>query len=76
MPQLNLYIDDDLLKKIESAAKMADTSISRWVRNRLIGAMGETWPEGYFGVFGSLAETDLARPPQGELSDDAPREIL
>ena len=76
MPQLSLYVDADLLKKIESAAKMADTSISRWVRDSLVGAMSETWPQGYFDVFGSLAETDLARPPQGQLDDDVAREAL
>ena len=43
---------------------------------RAVGAIGETWPEGYFDVFGSLAETDLARPPQGQLSDDVAREAL
>lgn len=76
MPQLNLYVNDELLEKIQSAARMADTSISKWVRNRLVGAMADTWPEGYFDVFGSLAGVDLARPEQGDLADDAARRSL
>ena len=73
MPQLNLYVNEELLKKIEAAAKMADTSISKWARTKLAGAMVETWPDGYFDVFGSLVEMDLARPSQGDLADDAAR---
>ncbi len=76
MPQLNLYVNDELLKKIEAAARMADTSISKWVRNRLVGTMSKTWPEGYFDVFGSLGEVDLARPSQGDLANDAARRSL
>ena len=71
MPQLNLYVNDEFLNRIRAAARMANMSISKWVRTKLLGVMVETWPDGYFDVFGSLAGEDLARPLQGNLADDA-----
>jgi hypothetical protein len=71
MPQLNVYVDEDLLKKIEKAARLEHSSISGWVRKRLAGTMENAWPEGYFDLLGSLADTDLHRPAQGRLADDA-----
>ncbi len=64
MPQLNVYLDGKLLRKIQAAAKMEGCSISKWVRNKLTHAMQKTWPEGYFDVFGSLSDVDLRRPKQ------------
>ncbi len=76
MPQVSIYVDEDLLKKIERAAKKEHASISKWVQEKLRRALEDTWPKGYFELFGSLADTDFERPPQPSLADDAPREQL
>lgn len=43
---------------------------SRWVTQKLAQAL-EEWPEGYFQVLGSLADSDLERPAQPKRSRTA-----
>lgn len=73
MAQLTVYIDDKTLKQITSQAKIENSSISKWVKKRLTGSLKSSWPEGYFEVFGSLADVQLDRPEQPLLSRDTKR---
>jgi hypothetical protein len=54
MPQLSLYIDEETLSKIETAAKINKTSISKWVSERLKESLANSWPENYESLFGSV----------------------
>jgi hypothetical protein len=54
MPQISLYIDEPTLKKIETAAKIEDVSLSKWVNSKLKGALEKSWPQGYFELFGTM----------------------
>ena len=76
MPQLNVYIDDKTLKKIESAARAGHSSISKWVKLRLTQSLKSSWPEGYFDLFGSLKGTRLKRPAQLKFGRNARRAKL
>ncbi len=76
MPQLNLYIDEKMLKKIERSAQNEKTSLSSWVRNRLESSIDSAWPSGFFDLFGSLKKSDMTRPNQPSLSKDSKREII
>ena len=76
MPQLNVYLDKKTMEKVKDAAGMENSSVSKWVRTKLDHALKGDWPEGYFEVFGSLADVDLKRPDQGKLADDSKRETL
>ena len=76
MPQLSIYVNKEMRKKIERAAKIERCSVSSWARNKLARAIENTWPEGYFEIFGALADQDFERPPQGSFRDDTPRESL
>lgn len=73
MPQISLYIDEPTLKKIETAAKLEETSLSQWVRSRLVTSLDTSWPEGYLALFGSLKDSNLQRPAQPKASQDAKR---
>ena len=76
MAQINLYVDNGTLKKISQAAKREHKSISKWVCMRLAIALERTWPEGYFDLFGSLADPSFTRPNQPDFSKDIPRKDL
>lgn len=76
MPQLSLYIDDETLKKIETAAKISNTSISRWVTERLKESLANTWPENYESLFGSVEDDSFVNEKQKSFADDSEREKL
>jgi len=76
MAQLTVYIDDETLAKVERSARMANISISRWVREKLSEIVATEWPDGFFDLFGSLSEGDLDRPAQPAANTDLPRESL
>lgn len=60
MPQLSLYIDDETLLKIETAAKINKTSISKWVSERLRESLANTWPDNYCSLFGSVEDDSFS----------------
>jgi hypothetical protein len=56
MPQLSFYIDAETLAKIETAAKINNTSVSEWVTERLKESLTMNWPENYGNLFGSITD--------------------
>lgn len=76
MAQVTIYLNDEIAHRVESAAKEAGVSTSSWVRARLEQSLSQQWPEGYFNLFGCLADSDLERPEQPSLALDLPREAL
>lgn len=66
MPQLNLYVDDELMEQIRRAADTADLSISRYVAQLVRRKIENEWPENFFEeVLGGWQGEPLARAPQG-----------
>ena len=76
MAQLTLYIDEEILKRIEMSAKREHVSISQWVKNRLLKSFRHAWPQNYYQLFGSLSKDELKRPVQPKFSEDHRREKL
>ena len=76
MPQLSLYIDADILLKIETAAKINNTSISKWVSDRLKESLSTRWPENYKSLFGSIKDETFNVEETESFSVDAKREEL
>ncbi|MBM4236599.1 MAG: toxin-antitoxin system, antitoxin component [Firmicutes bacterium] len=56
MPQLSIYLDAETIKKIEKAAAIENTSISKWVSARLTGHLENKWPDNYSNLFGSIKD--------------------
>lgn len=73
MAQLTVYIDDDTRRRIEEAAKIAEVSVSQWVKERLTTALQSDWPDHYFDVFGSLRDVEIERPEQPDPAHDVRR---
>lgn len=66
MPQLNLYVNDELAERIRRAADEADLSVSRYLAELVRGAVETEWPEGFFEeVVGGWQGEPLERASQG-----------
>lgn len=76
MPQISLYIDSPTLAKVEKAAKMEHLSISKWVKQKILGGLHRAWPENYFKLYGSLKDPSFKRHPGPDFESDIPRERL
>lgn len=76
MPQLSLYIDDETLSRIETAARINKTSISKWVAERLKESLANNWPENYGSLFGSMDDDTFNIDKQDSFSGDLEREEL
>ncbi len=76
MPQLSLYIDDDTLSKIETAAKISKTSISKWVSERLKKSLSNNWPENYGSLFGAVNDDTFIIEKHKSFSYDSERGVM
>ncbi len=76
MPQLSLYFDDSTLKLVEKAAKLSNTSVSKWVRNRVLQSLENEWPEGYFNLFGAIEDNSFDVPVDLPETNTTPRESM
>ena len=74
MPQVSLYIDKDTLARIEELAHRNNTSISRWVGNKLKNLIQDDYPDGFFDLFGAIDDDSFSRPSEISFGSDAPRE--
>ncbi len=76
MPQLSLYIDKEILHKIEKAAKIENLSISKWVSSKLKKILDNSWPNNYFELFGSIDDETFTKPDSMKFEDDVKRESI
>lgn len=75
MAQVSLYVDENLLRRLEERAQAENLSISSWVRRRLEESLKDTWPPGFIAAFGALSHlAEFERPEQPAANLDAPRE--
>lgn len=74
MPQLNLYVNEDLAERVRRAAEQADMSVSRYLAELIRREVETDWPAGFFeSVAGGWQGEPLVRAPQGVYE---PREAL
>ena len=76
MPQLSLYMDAETLSKIETAAKINNISISKWVSERLKESLANKWSDNYFTLFGSINDESFCVEKIEGFSTDIERENL
>ena len=66
MPQLHLYVPDDVARRVKQRAAERGLSVSRFLAELVGREIGTGWPDGYFGeVVGGWEGEPLERPPQG-----------
>jgi hypothetical protein len=64
MAQLAVYIDDNLSKRLDKAAKSSGKSKSKWIADAIEKSLDDQWPQGFFNLAGSWKD------------DEGPEEIL
>jgi len=66
MPQLHLYVSDDIAAEISRRAQASGMSVSRYLARLVHGRTSTGWPPGWFDrVPGGWHGDPLERPPQG-----------
>jgi hypothetical protein len=76
MPQVSLYLEENILAFARRKAKENKQSVSKYVASVLEEKTTSVWPEGYFALFGSLQDDSFVRPEQPSFEDDAARQQL
>lgn len=67
MPQLHLYVDDELAEHIHRAAGETGLSVSRYLAEVIRREVVTEWPDDFFeAVIGGWVGEPLERTPQGE----------
>ncbi|MEQ6342615.1 MAG: CopG family transcriptional regulator [Gammaproteobacteria bacterium] len=69
MGQVTVYFEDDIEKRLKSAAKAAGIPVSRWVAALVEEKTRTTWPESVFklaGAWPDFPEPEELRRAQGE----------
>ena len=70
MAQLTLYVDEKILRQIESEAKKEKSSVSRWITQKLSLILRRSWPARFLATAGALKDEDFKRPPQNDFASD------
>ena len=66
MPQLHLYVPDEVAETAKARAKAAGKSLSSYLADLVINAVAGEWPKGFFEeVVGGWKGGPLERPKQG-----------
>ena len=66
MPQLHLYVPEEVATAVRRKADQEGLSVSRYLAQLVRREIGQGWPEGYFEeVVGGWHGEPLERPPQG-----------
>ena len=73
MPQLHLYVPDEVAKRLREQAKTKKMSLSKYLAEIVQRETPTGWPEGYFEeVVGSWVGEPLQRPEPLELEERDP----
>ncbi len=73
MPQLSLYINDASMERLRRSAHEQGVSLSRCAAEAINARCSTGWPEGYFELYGALADGSFVAPAELDYALDAPR---
>ncbi len=78
MAQITIEVDSATFNKLKRYATKNHTSISAWIKSRILKVKGlkKEWPEDYFSVFGAINDEDLVEPIEIPFEYDSKRENL
>ena len=76
MPQLSVYLNEDILAQIKESAKTSNISVSKLIANALEKYMSNHWPEDFDTLFGSISDETFQRHPDIKFSSDSKRETF
>jgi hypothetical protein len=76
MPQLSLYLDAETLTLVEKNAELEQVSLSKYVASLIKGHVAQTWPAGFWNLFGSISDDSFRKPAELPFASDVPRQPL
>jgi hypothetical protein len=62
MPQVSLYLDQDVLDTARLNARSEGISLSKYVTHALARNADSSWPHGYWELFGALTDESFVYP--------------
>jgi hypothetical protein len=69
MPQLHLYVSEDIATKVREKAKARKITVSRYLAEVIKREVGQGWPKGYFERVCGNWEGDFPELPREELEE-------
>jgi muconolactone delta-isomerase len=76
MAQITIYLPDDIENKARKAAKARETSVSRWIAERVVDALQEVWPKGVLDAAGALPDFPDVEEIRAGYGKDSTREPI
>lgn len=76
MAQVTIYLDEHVEKRMDSAAKAAGLSRSRWVADLIAEKTASAWPESFRSLAGSWPDFPDVEEIREGLGEDVPRRPL
>ena len=73
MPQLSLYINDASMERLRRSALEQGMSLSRCAAEAIDARCSTGWSEGYFELYGALADNSFVAPAELDYALDTPR---
>ena len=62
MPQVSLYLEQEVLDIARRNARIENISLSKYVSQTLSNNASPEWPQGYWDLFGALGDDSFTRP--------------
>ena len=66
MPQVSIYLDQDVLESAKRNAQIERVSLSKYIARALSDKAASGWPAGYWDLFGALTDETF------EVAQDVP----
>lgn len=67
MPQLHLYVSEQVAARVREQAQVQRMTVSRYLAELVKHQVGSGWPPGFFQeVVGGWKGEPVQRPPQGD----------
>jgi len=74
MGQISIYLDDETVQKMRTAAKASGLSQSRWLAQLVHQELADTWPPSVAKLAGAWPDLPVAEDLRREMGKDVPRE--
>ncbi|MDR1271479.1 MAG: ribbon-helix-helix domain-containing protein [Clostridiales Family XIII bacterium] len=73
---LSLYLNDNLTKRVKTAAKAEGVSVSNYIAKSIEQRLGLEYSSDFLSSLGALSDVEISRPKQPPFSDDVKRIVL
>lgn len=69
MPQLSLYLDDSTMELLRGEAQRTGTSLSKYAGAVIRERSSNTWPQGFFNLYGCIDDETFEAPEELPLEE-------